>query len=323
MTILALAPMAGLTDRTMRTLCYRYGADQCTTEMVSAMGYVCAKRSLPVYEELLDTDPTERDTRCQLFGRDESTVAEAAMRISGLHRFTAIDFNMGCPAKKVVSSGEGSALLKDVDKAVRLLEALKRATDLPVTVKLRLGFDSHSMNVLPIAQAAQALGYAQVAVHGRTREQQYGGHADWDAIGRIARELTIPLLANGDVATPEDAVAIRAATGCAGVMIGRAAIGNPFLFRDARLALDGLPYTPPTPAERLTLAAEHARMLVSHKGERLGVPQMRTQLGHYIGGIRGAAAMRRTLNQIKTLSELTGLLDAWRTEVQQYERDNQ
>ena len=320
MTILALAPMAGLTDRTMRTLCYRYGADQCTTEMVSAMGYISAKRSLPVYEELLDTAPEERDTRCQLFGRDAYSIAEAAMRVSALGRFTAIDFNMGCPAKKVVSSGEGSALLKDVDAAVRLLEALKRAIDLPVTLKLRLGFDSHTMNALPIAQAAQALGYAQVAVHGRTREQQYAGHADWDAIGRIRRELTIPLLANGDVATPEDAVALRAATGCDGVMIGRAAIGNPFLFRDARLLLDGQPYTPPTPAERLALAAEHARMLVAHKGEKLGVPQMRTQLGHYIGGIRGAAAMRRTLNQVKTLSEQTVLLEAWRAEVETYER---
>lgn len=314
MSILALAPMAGLTDMSLRRLCYRFGADQATTEMVSAIGLVCAKKehTKECYDELMSVSPDEKDTRCQLFGRDVYYLSEAAARVTELRRFTAIDFNIGCPAKKVVSSGEGSALLRTPDIAIKLLEAIRRSTYLPVTVKLRLGYDEGSMNALPIAIAARDMGCTQIAVHGRTRMQQFSGHADWDAIGRIKRELgSMPVIANGDVFTPEDAASLLKATGCDGVMIGRGAIGSPWIFRQIRSLLSGEGYDKPDARLRLTTAIEHVDMVVAHKGERYGVPQLRAQLGRYIGGLRGAAELRGRLNALRTRDEVIALLSGF------------
>lgn len=314
MAILALAPMAGFTDQSLRTLCYRFSADQATTEMVSAIGLVCAKKdhTKAGYDELMSVSPLEKDTRCQLFGREDYYLSEAAARITALGRFTAIDFNIGCPARKVTSSGEGSALLRTPDMAIHLLDVIRRSTCLPVTVKLRLGYDSDSMNALPIAIAARDMGYRQIAIHGRTREQQYAGHADWDAIGKIKRELgdTI-VLANGDVFTPEDAVGILRITGCDGVMIGRGAIGAPWLFEQARKAIAGEAYEQPSARLRLETAITHVDMVVAHKGEKYGVPQLRAQLGRYIGGLRGAAEIRGRLNLLNTRNAVIDLLQGF------------
>lgn len=306
--LVGLAPMAGLSDMPMRALCYRMGADYACTEMVSAQGWMCAKPDNPAYRLLLETAPEEPNTAIQLFGRDPAAMAEAAHRACELTRFTAIDINMGCPARKVTASGEGSALLKTPDLAARIMEAVARASFLPVTLKTRLGYDDASMNALPLAQAAQQAGLKWICIHGRTRQQMYAGQADWAAIAAIRAQVSIPVMLNGDVATPEAALRALRETGCAGVMIGRGAMGNPWLFRGVRQALRGEPVTPATDAERLETALWHIDSMVAFKGERLGVAEMRTHIGHYIGGHRGASAMRRALNTAKTPQEQKTLL---------------
>ena len=306
--VIGLAPMAGMTDWPMRVLCYRMGANYACSEMVSAMGLMCAKPGNMVYRHLLEVHPEEPNTACQLFGRDPSVMAEAAQRVTELGRFKSIDINMGCPARKVVHSGEGSALLLKPDLAYRIMEAVRNATDLPLTVKTRLGFDEDSMNAAEIGKAAQSLGYRWLCVHGRTRQQQYSGKADYAAIAAVRKQVQIPVIANGDVVTGADAVRILGETGCKSLMIGRGAMGNPWLFRDALCALEGREAPAVTLTERVETARLHARWMVDYKGERMGVMEMRKHIGHYIGGLRGASALRRELNLAKTLAELESLL---------------
>ena len=303
-----LAPMAGITDMPMRVLCYRMGAAYACTEMVSAIGYMCAKPRNVAYQLLLETHPEEGNTACQLFGKDPVVMGEAAARATELRRFSSIDLNMGCPARKVTSSGEGSALLKNPELAYRLMEAVQRNTFLPVTIKTRLGFDSQSMNALELVRAAESLGLSWVCIHGRTREQQYSGKADYAAIGEIKAKVKIPVIANGDVFTPEDAPRILRETGANGLMIGRGAMGNPFLFCKARQLLTGETVQAESLSKRLETAVAHAEMMAAYKGEGLGMVEMRKHVGHYVSGIRGASQMRRALNQTKTLEELKRLL---------------
>ena len=317
--VIGLAPMAGITDMPMRTLCYRMGATYACTEMVSAVGWMCAKKNNPAYALLLETAPQEHNTALQLFGKDPALMAEAAARACELGRYTSLDINMGCPARKVTTSGEGSALLKTPDLAAKIMEAVQRNSVLPVTVKTRLGYDHDSMNALLLAQAAEALGLQWICIHGRTRAQMYSGQADYAAIAAIKRQVSIPVLANGDVFTPADAIAALAATGCDGLLIGRGAMGNPWLFGEIRQALLGEPITPESREERLSLALEHIDRMVAFKGEPLGVAEMRTHIGHYISGVRGASAMRRALNTAKTAEEQKSLLRALFTQQVQEE----
>lgn len=308
-SVLGLAPMAGVTGWPMRVLCYRMGADYACSEMVSAMGFMMAKPGNETYRELLGVHPEETNTACQLFGSDPVVMGEAAARITELNRFTMIDINMGCPARKVVGGGEGSALLTDPDKAHRLMEAVKTHTSLPVTVKTRLGFDETSMNALLLGQSAQSLGLKWICIHGRTRQQQYSGKADYAAIAAIKAQLSIPVIANGDVTQPEDAPRILRETGADGLMIGRGAMGNPWLFRTALEALEGKPVTRETLAQRIETAMLHAQWMVELKGEHMGVIEMRKHVGHYISGLRGASAIRREVNFMLTLDEMRRLLE--------------
>lgn len=305
---LMLAPMAGVTSWPLRLLSRRMGADYTCTEMVSAMGYMCAKRDNEAYRRLLYVHPDERDVACQLFGNDPSVMGEAAARVTALGRFSSIDINMGCPARKIVSSGEGSAMLKTPELARRVMEAVMRSTSLPVTLKTRLGYDAGSMNASELIAAARELGITRVTVHGRTREQQYGGKADWAAIARLRETAGVEIAANGDLFAPEDAPAMARETGCDTLMIGRGAIGNPWLFRGAREALEGRRITPVSTHERLATAMLQAEWLSDFKGERVGVSEMRTHVGRYVAGIRGASEFRRRLNCAKTLTELRELL---------------
>ena len=307
--VIGLAPMAGMTDWPMRVLCYRMGANYACSEMVSAMGLMCAKPGNMVYRHLLAVHPEETNTACQLFGRDPSVMAEATRKITELNRFQSIDINMGCPARKVVHSGEGSALLLKPDLAYRIMEAVRNSTHLPVTVKTRLGFDEDSMNAVELGKAAQSLGLGWLCVHGRTRQQQYSGHADYAAIARIREQLEIPVIANGDVYTGSDGQRILQETGCDSLMIGRGAMGNPWLVRDVLATIKGEEIPPVTLQERVETALLHSRWMVEYKGERMGVMEMRKHIGHYIGGLRGATALRRELNMAKTLEEITGLLN--------------
>ena len=306
--VLLLAPMAGITDWPMRVLCYRMGADYACSEMVSAIGFMCAKKGNDTYRRLLEVHPEEYNTACQLFGRDPVVMGEAAQRITELGRFTSLDINMGCPARKVVSGGEGSALLMDPDKAYKLMDAVKRSTCLPVTVKTRLGYDENSMNALELGKAAQELGLRWIAFHGRTRQQMYSGTADYEAIARLKSELRIPVIANGDLFSPADAVRMRDVTHADGFMIGRGCMGNPWLFRTARQALEGRPIEAETLLERIDTAILQTEWMVQFKGERLGVVEMRKHVGHYINGLRGATAIRRKVNFMTTLDEMKGLL---------------
>lgn len=306
--VMGLAPMAGMTDWPMRVLCYRMGANYACSEMVSAMGLMCAKPGNMVYRHLLEVHPEETNTACQLFGREPSVMAEATQRVTALNRFQSIDINMGCPARKVVHSGEGSALLLKPDLAYRIMEAVKSSTHLPVTVKTRLGYDEDSMNAVELGKAAQSLGLRWLCIHGRTRQQQYSGKADYAAIARVREQLTIPVIANGDIFAGEDAARILQETGCESLMIGRGAMGNPWLFRDAAAAIAGEAAEPVSLQERVETALLHARWMVDYKGERLGVMEMRKHIGHYIGGLRGASTLRRELNMAKTLEELNNLL---------------
>ena len=306
--VLSLAPMAGITDWPLRVLCYRMGADYACSEMVSAIGYMCAKPGNRVYSQLLRVHPEETNTACQLFGKDPVVMGEAARRITELGLFTSLDINMGCPARKVTSIGEGSAMLLTPDLAYKVMEAVKNNTHLPVTVKTRLGYDASSMNAIELGKAAQSLGLEWICFHGRTREQQYSGTADYESIGRLRSELSIPVIANGDVFEPEDAKRILQVTGAAGLMIGRGAMGNPWLFRGARQALAGEEVAAPSRRERLDTALLHLEWMVEYKGETQGVLEMRKHLGHYFAGMRGATALRRQMNTLKTYEELRKLL---------------
>ena len=308
LNVIGLAPMAGITDWPLRVLCYRMGANYACSEMVSAMGLMCAKPGNMVYRHLLEVHPEETNTACQLFGRDPVVMAEAARRVTELNRFKSIDINMGCPARKVVHTGEGSALLLKPDLACKIMEAVRDNTHLPVTVKTRLGYDEDSMNAVELGKAAQSLGLKWLCLHGRTRQQQYSGKADYAGISRVREQLTIPVIANGDIFEGQDAVRILAESGCESFMIGRGAMGAPWLFREALAALRGETAQPVSLQERVETALLHARWMVEYKGERLGVTEMRKHIGHYIGGLRGATALRRELNMAKSLEELNGLL---------------
>lgn len=309
--ILGVAPMAGITDWPMRVLAYRMGANYACSEMVSAIGYMCAKPHSRVYRELLDVHPEETNTAVQLFGRDPVVMGEAAARVSELRRFTSVDINMGCPARKVTASGEGSALLKNPDLAYKLMAVVKQNTHLPVTFKTRLGYDEDSLNALLLVQAAESLGLRWACIHGRTRQQMYSGQADYAAIAAIKARATMPIIANGDVFTAADAARIMAETAADGLMIGRGAMGNPWLFRDAAqvLAHPGVQPSPVPLREKLDTALLHAEWMSSFKGEEHGMVEMRKHVGHYVSGLHGATSMRRALNQTKTLAELRALLD--------------
>jgi tRNA-dihydrouridine synthase B len=317
--LIGLAPMAGVTDRPMRALCYRMGAEYACTEMISALGWMCAKADNLAYRLLTATSPGEPNTAAQLFGKDPVVMAEAAARACELGTFTSIDINMGCPAHKVTGAGEGSALLRTPELAAKIMEAVKTHSVLPVTIKTRLGYDEASMNALELARAAQALGLAWVCVHGRTGRQMYAGRADYEAVGAIARAVDIPVLVNGDVFTPQDAARALEVSGCAGVLVGRGVMGNPWLFRQIREYLNGETVTEVPLKERMALASEHIDLMKAFKGEHTAVREMRAHLGHYVAGVRGAAALRRALNTAQTAEEQKALLQTLLTEEEQEE----
>lgn len=306
--VIGAAPMAGLSDQVTRALCCRLGANYACTEMVSAMGWMHAKDDTPVYHRLLSLAPEETNTAIQLFGKDPKLLHEAAARATELRRFHSIDLNMGCPARKVTSSGEGSALLKTPELAIRIMEAVKAGTPLPVTVKMRLGYDGQSLNALELTKAAEAIGLVWVCIHGRTREQMFSGKADRRAVAAIKAQVRIPVLYNGDICTAEDAREALLETGCDGVLIGRGAMGNPWLFREIADALQGRGVMKPSNKERLAIMEEHVDRLVAFKGEKLALLQMRTHIGHYIRGLHGAAEIRRRLNTIQTTAGQKELL---------------
>ena len=297
-----LAPMAGVTDLPFRLLCRKMGAGLVCMEMVSAKAIFYNNKNT---EGLLEIHPEEMPASLQLFGSDPEILAQMAARIQE-RPFSVLDFNMGCPVPKVVNNGEGSALMKQPGLAEKILTGLVRAVKKPVTVKLRKGFDDSCCNAAELARIAEACGVAAVAVHGRTREQYYSGRADWDIIRQVKEAVKIPVIGNGDVNSPEAAKAMLEQTGCDGVMIGRAAQGNPWIFRDTVHFLEtgSLP-PPPSVEEKKRMVLEHAALQLQYKGEYTAVREMRKHLAWYTAGMPHSARFRQLINSMETMEALT------------------
>jgi len=294
-TPFVLAPLAGLTDSPMRRICRRRGASMVWTEMVSAEGLV---RDGAKSHELLAFAEEERPIAFQIFGARPEAMAGAAASAAAL-RPDVIDINIGCPAKKVVRGGAGAALMREPALLKEIASAVVEAAGRPVTAKIRSGWDADSLNAVEVAVALEECGVSAVAIHPRTRAQGFRGAADWSVIRDVANSVSIPVLGSGDVRTAEDALRMLETTGCAAVMIGRAAVGNPWLFRSAEtLRRTGGSADPATLVETLATAIEQLNLMVEAKGERRGVLEMRKHLVAYLRGFRGASHLRAELVRI-------------------------
>ena len=295
-----LAPMAGVTDLPFRVLCREQGAGCVVTEMVSAKAILYNNKNT---RELLQIDPAERPAAVQLFGSEPDIMLEEGP-------YDYIDVNMGCPVPKIVNNGEGSALMKNPERAKEVLTAMVKAVKKPVTVKFRKGFNDLSVNAVEFAKMAESCGVAAVAVHGRTREQYYSGKADWDIIRQVKEAVRIPVIGNGDIFTPEAAGRMLKETGCDGIMVARGAKGNPWLFGRINHYLDTGEVLPgPSMAEIKAMILRHGRMLVQFKGEGVAMREMRGHMAWYTKGMPHSATLRNEINQVETLEGFVELLD--------------
>lgn len=304
---LILAPMAGVTNLPFRLLCSEQGAGLTGMEMVSAKAILYGNKNT---EGLLSIHPQEGPVSLQLFGSDPKIVSEMAARIEE-RPFAVLDFNMGCPVPKIVGNGEGSALMREPKLAGEIIAAMVKAIRKPVTVKIRKGFDEAHVNAVEIAKIAEDAGAAAVAVHGRTREQFYSGRADWEIIARVKEAVSIPVIGNGDVTDGESARRMLAETGCDGVMIGRGARGNPWLFAQTAAFLeDGRILPPPSLEEKKKMMLRHAALQLAEKGEYTGVREMRKHLSWYTAGMPNSARLRGQVNLAESFEEIERLVES-------------
>lgn len=303
-----LAPMAGVTDMPFRVLCREMGCGLVYSEMVSAKGIMYNNENT---NKLLFVSDRERPAAVQLFGSNPDIMGGMAKKIEGAD-IDILDINMGCPAPKIVKNGEGSALMKNPRLIGDIVFAVSHAQKKPVTIKIRKGFDDNSINAVEIAKEAEKNGAAAIAVHGRTREQYYSGKADWDIIKQVKNAVNIPVIGNGDITDAVSAKAMIEQTGCDAVMIGRAAQGNPWIFREVAAYLEtGELIPPPTMEEKREIARRHAEMLIDYKGEYIGVREMRRHLTYYTRGIKDAAQVRRIVNGAESLEEILNMIDTY------------
>lgn len=297
---LFLAPMAGVTDRAFREICVSFGADYCVTEMISAKAVELKnKKSF----SLAFLSEEEKPAAIQIFGDDPGVMAFAAEKMMAFGPY-AIDINMGCPAPKIASGGGGVSLMRTPSLCGEIVKAVSEAVPVPVTVKIRSGWGPDSVNAAEVAKICEQNGAAAVAVHGRTRDQMYAGRADYALIRRVKEAVSVPVIANGDVTDAASAERILRETGCDALMIGRGAMGNPWLFREIKAAFAGKPYTPPSVSERMEVMTRHIERLCAYKGERVGMPEARKHMAWYLSGIRGAASFRRRAMTMTSLSEI-------------------
>ncbi len=303
---LILAPMAGVTDLPFRLLCSRQGVGLCCMEMVSAKAILYKNKNT---ESLLEIHRDEGPVSLQLFGSDPKILSEMAKKIEE-RPFSVLDINMGCPVPKVVNNGEGSALMKNPKLVEEIVSSVVKAVQKPVTVKIRKGFDEEHVNAVEIAKIAEAAGAAAVAVHGRTREQYYAGAADWEIIAKVKEALTIPVIGNGDVTDGQSAERLLTQTGCDGVMIGRAARGNPWIFSQVAAYLeDGTVLPKPDIEEVKKTILEHARLQLETKGEYTGIREMRKHVSWYTTGYPNSARLRQVVNLTESFEELCALVE--------------
>ena len=301
-----LAPMAGVTDLPFRLLCKEQGAGLLCMEMISAKALQYKNKNT---KALLAIHPKEYPVSLQLFGSDPKIISEQAKRIEELP-FQILDINMGCPVPKVVKNGEGSALMKNPKLVYEIVYQTAREIQKPVTVKIRKGFDDTCINAVEIAKIIEEAGGAAVAVHGRTREQYYSGKADWEIIRQVKEAVSIPVIGNGDVTSGEKALEMRERTGCDGVMIGRGAQGNPWIFHEL-LEYDRTGKLPPRPSKEQIkdTMLRHARLQLEFKGEYLGIREMRKHVAWYTKGMEGSAKLRDDINKVESYAELETLLN--------------
>ncbi|SHH42288.1 tRNA-U20-dihydrouridine synthase [Caloranaerobacter azorensis DSM 13643] len=305
-----LAPMAGITDMAFRLICSELGAGLVYSEMISSKGlYYEDKKTY----ELMKIDKNERPIALQIFGHEPDIMAHVVLSVLNKRDdIDIIDINMGCPAPKIVKNGDGSALLKEPKIVRQIVRAVVKASNKPVTVKIRMGWDEKNINAVEIAKIIEEEGASLVVIHGRTREQFYSGKANWDIIREVKNNVSIPVVGNGDIFIPEDAKRMIDYTGCDGVMIGRGSQGNPWIFkRIVALIEDGEEIPPPTNREKIDMAIKHLELLIKLKGEKIAVREMRKHIGWYIKGMPKAADMRRRINTIDNKDEIIDVLNKY------------
>lgn len=288
-----LAPLAGVTDTAFRSICKDLGCGLVYTEMVSAKGLYYKNENT---ENLLYLSENEKPVAVQIFGSDPSIMAKAAEYFNDNKDVCIIDINMGCPAPKIIKNGEGSALMRNPELAGRIVKEVKQASLKPVTVKFRKGFDENSVNAVDFAKVMEDAGADAITVHGRTRSQMYSGKADWDIIKSVKQAVSIPVIGNGDIFTAEAAVDIRNLTGCDAVMIGRGAMGNPWIFRQIMQMNNGEEVTFPSPAERIDVVLEHYQRAIKYFGENRAVREMRKHIGWYVKGLKNCTDLKNSVN---------------------------
>ena len=312
-----LAPMAGITDLPFRLICKEFNAGMVYTEMVSAKGlFYDSDRS----KLLLSVEEQEHPVGAQLFGSDPKILSEMA-KVVCESDVDFIDINMGCPAPKITKNGEGSALLKKPELIGEIVYAVAHAIDKPLTIKIRRGFDDESVNAVEVAKIIEQAGASALTIHGRTREQFYSGEADWDIIKKVKESVNIPVVGNGDIRTPEDAKRMMDQTGCDAVLIARAAQGNPWIFKRVTHYLETGEILPePTLEERIPVILRHAEMLLAHKGDYIGIREMRSHLAAYVKGLHGATEFRRRSTKVESLDDIKYLLEALQEELKTVER---
>ncbi len=304
-----LAPLCGVTDHVFRSICGELGCETSYTEMISAMGYLCAPNQRAT-RELMRRGENEKHLILQLFGRDPEVVSEAAGRISRLGLYDGIDLNFGCPAHKIAPSGEGSGMMRTPKTAFEMMRKTVQASALPVSVKMRLGWDEDHINAVEIARLAEEAGIAEITVHGRTRMQQYSGKADWERIQQVAESVRIPVIGNGDLFTAGEALRHQKIYHVSGVMIGRGAMGNPWIFRDLQDLSSGRPPRRVELEERLAMIRKHYRMMLASRPEHIALREMRKHTGWYLKGVRGASRARGEINKAETMEDVEKILSA-------------
>ena len=299
----ALAPMAGVADRAMREICIEKGAAFCVGELTSSKGVSLGDKKSFM---LLSCNDAERPIASQLFGKEPETMAEAAKEALKFNP-DFIDINMGCPAPKVSGHGGGSALMKSPDLAQKIVEKVVNAVDIPVTVKMRTGWDFDSINAPELAKKCEAAGASAITIHGRTKKQMYAPGIDFETIEKVKKSVKIPVIANGDIRDGKTAEFMYERTGCDFVMVGRAAQGNPFIFSEINAFLRGENYTPPTLEERFETLLRQAKLMVKYKGERVGILETRKHTAWYMQGLSGAASLRRLCGEISSISDIEAI----------------